>query len=327
MKQPGITRRCCSLLRFLLVATTLLIVSVASATAMSSSLLLQGKRILITGAGRGIGRAIAQICYQQGARVALCARTPNELEETVALLRSNNNDSNDECQNNDSTNNRILWYIVDVTQPNQVHDMIQSIVRTWGENDDSGGSTTALDVLINNAGRGQAKKGTVSELDSQEFADLLNLNVVAVHTITAACVPYMTRGDNNNQTAQIINISSKAGKMGLPGMSQYVASKFAVEGLTASWAAELKDSGIRVNSISPGMVNTASFPKAEGRPGVRTAESIEDGMLLLLSDDTAVTGHYLHVDELDMVRARGLPDTRALKPINEPNFADTLETA
>ena len=118
----------------------------------------------------------------------------------------------------------------------------------------------------------------------------------------------------------IINISSRAGKVGLSSMGPYVASKFALEGLTAALAAEAQsasDGGIRVNSISPGMVDTASFPKAPGRPGVRSAESIRDGLLFL--HGAGVSGTYLHVDEYDEAVSAGTPEA-ALKPINEPTF-------
>ena len=111
-------------------------------------------------------------------------------------------------------------------------------------------------------------------------------------------------------------------QVGLAGMGPYVASKFAVEGLTATLAAEGRPLGIRVNSISPGMVDTRSFPKAAGRAGVRTAESIRDGLLYLLRDDDevteagggafahadgGVTGAYLHVDEFDEAVADDRP--------------------
>mmetsp|Transcript_119106 Transcript_119106/g.193758 ORF Transcript_119106/g.193758 Transcript_119106/m.193758 type:complete len:118 (+) Transcript_119106:2-355(+) len=116
--------------------------------------------------------------------------------------------------------------------------------------------------------------------------------------------------------------------MGLPKNGPYVASKFAVEGLTATMAAELKEEagadgsvgGIRVNSISPGMVNTISFPKAPGRAGVRTAESIRDGLLFLHLESGGCTGRYLHVDEFDAAVDAGKPDA-ALKLINEATFA------
>jgi NAD(P)-dependent dehydrogenase (short-subunit alcohol dehydrogenase family) len=182
--------------------------------------------------------------------------------------------------------------------------MVDSIVTKWG----------GIDILINNAGAAQRKKGAFDELESDDFVALLNLNVVAVHRVTSAVV----KSEAMTQGGRIINISSKAGKIGIPNMSFYVASKFALEGLTATMAIELKDRGITVNSISPGMVNTQSFPKPDGKPGVRTAESIADGLFALLESD--VTGHYLHVDELDAARAQGLDDSAALKSINETAF-------
>ena len=87
-------------------------------------------------------------------------------------------------------------------------------------------------------------------------------------------------------------------------MGFYVSSKFALEGYSATLAEELKDDFITVNTISPGMVNTKAFPKDPNRQGVRTAQSIKDGLMVLLETDQ--TGHYLHVDELNMVRSKGL---------------------
>ena len=102
-------------------------------------------------------------------------------------------------------------------------------------------------------------------------------------------------------------------------MSHYVTSKFALEGLTASLAAELQDKNIQVNSISPGMVNTKSFPKPDGKMGVRSPEAVKDGLMAFLLNEE-ITGHYLHVDELDQARAKGLEDRAAMKPINERVF-------
>ena len=271
---------------------------------MSSASSLAGKRILVTGAGRGIGQAMALLCHAEGARVAICARSAAELQATADLAAAQQTADNHKHHD-------LLMYTVDVTQPAAVQTMVKAMVAEW-----DGG----LDMLINNAGRGQARRGTVAELTAADFMDLLQVNVVAVHTVSAACVPYLRASGDG---AQIINLSSKAGKVGLPHMSHYVASKFALEGLTAAWAAELAADGVRVNSISPGMVDTVSFPKEPGRPGVRTAAAVREGLMLLMTG-TDKTGHYLHVDELDLVRAKGLPDETALKPINEPTFADTL---
>jgi 3-oxoacyl-[acyl-carrier protein] reductase len=274
----------------------LLLLSMATTAALK----LQGQRVLVTGAGRGIGQAIALLCHQEGAKVAICARTEAQLQETALKI----------APDGPTPSDRLFQHTADVTQADQVEALVQAVVAKWG----------GIDLLINNAGRGQARKGQLTDdLDPDELRQILDLNVVAVHLVTAATVPHMP----SHAGAQILNVSSRAGKMGLPGMSFYVASKFALEGLTASWAAELRERGIRVNSISPGMVNTASFPKADPlKPGVRTAESIADGMFCILQSD--VSGHYLHVDELDAARANGFPDAKALKPINEPDFADSL---
>lgn len=262
----------------------LLIIFMSVSAASTIQHMLANKRVLVTGAGRGIGAAIAVLCSRDGARVAIASRTRAELEETAQKMQ-----------------NEALICVADVMKDDDVDEMIKSIHTEWG----------GLDILINNAGT-SGPKGPFETLESSDLEKVLNMNVVCVHRVTKAAVPIMAAG------GQIVNVSSRAGKQGLPHVSFYVASKFALEGMTASWAAELKDRNIRVNSISPGMVDTKSFPKPAGRPGVRTPEAIADGLFAILGSD--VTGHYLHVDELDLARARGLDDSVAMKPINEATF-------
>ena len=146
---------------------------------------LSGQRVLITGAGRGIGQAMARICYAQGAKVAICARTATQLQETVRSLRRQQQRSTraeTECDDDDDDDDSILSFVTDVRDATQVRAMMESIGKAW-----NGG----LDILVNNAGRGQAKKGPVTDLDAAELMELLQLNVVAVHTVTAAAVPYL----------------------------------------------------------------------------------------------------------------------------------------
>ncbi|CAJ1956555.1 unnamed protein product [Cylindrotheca closterium] len=278
-------------------------------------LLLQGKRVLVTGGGRGIGRAIALICHQQGARVAISSRTKSELQETIDLAASSwlppisdgsSLAQEEECTDNETTLSvSMQLYEADVTSKQSVETMVQQIKDQWG----------GLDILINNAG-GASNKGPVDSLDSDDLQNLLQLNVIGPQIVTSQVLQHCMPKDGH-----ILNISSKAGKVGLPNMSFYVASKFALEGLTACWAKELADRQIVVNSISPGMIDTKSFPKAPGKAGVRTAESIQDGLLLALTAPSEYSGHYLHVDELDMVRNAGLPDTAAWKAIDEATFS------
>lgn len=253
-----------------------------------ASMALTGQRILVTGGGRGIGRAIARICHQEGARVFIVARSFDDLATTA-----------------EGTTIEMIG--CDLTNEAQVSSMVDEI-----HNKCDGG----LDILINNAGAGQATKGPASSLKSNDLRNLLDLNIVAVHTVTSQVLQKLS-------PRYILNISSRAGKIGIPNNSFYVASKFALEGYAASLAIELKGKCL-VNSISPGMVDTQSFPKAPEKAGVRTAESIRSGLLFMLSLQST-TGHYLHVDELDQVRELSLPDERALKPINEATFQITSE--
>jgi NAD(P)-dependent dehydrogenase (short-subunit alcohol dehydrogenase family) len=277
-----------------------LIVFHTMSASRGSSLILKGQRILVTGAGRGIGRAMAHICHAQGARVAICARSLAELNETAASSSFDVAAAGITL----TKDNSMLILPCDVTKEEEVEKMVREIVNQWG----------GLDVLINNAGGGQAVKGTAETLQSTDLRSLLNLNVVAVHTVTSAVLRHCAT------LRSIVNVSSRAAKMGIPGNAFYCASKFALEGYSATLAEELRNKNCLVNTISPGMVDTRSFPKATGVPGVRTPESIREGFLLLLRQDT-ITGHYLHVDELDEARAKGLPDSTALKPINEPKFS------
>eukprot|EP00531_Pseudo-nitzschia_arenysensis_P012246 CAMPEP_0116133516 /NCGR_PEP_ID=MMETSP0329-20121206/10149_1 /TAXON_ID=697910 /ORGANISM="Pseudo-nitzschia arenysensis, Strain B593" /LENGTH=395 /DNA_ID=CAMNT_0003628155 /DNA_START=103 /DNA_END=1290 /DNA_ORIENTATION=- len=384
-----------------------------------SSHLLKGKKVLVTGGGRGIGRAIALICHEEGADVFVTSRTQSELEETVRLSAALNEESESESESEseeekqkrlkqsamaatllsrrggrspsrasgkatsvgarragtatkarmgrssvsqlidavktgsssmassndendsgsyDGTTNRMKFVVCDVTDESQVDYMVQEIVS----GDDSDGRD--IDILINNAGGSQSPKGPVGTLENNQLEQLLKLNVIGPQLITsavckhsqgwAAKVEEETESEAPpSQQKVILNISSKAGKVGLQNYSFYVATKFALEGLTSSWSKELVDRGIRVHSLSPGMVNTQSFPKPPGKKGVREASSIKDCLLLALtgsiSESTNVvenmmdyTGHYIHVDEYDkVVSEKGVENGHlAWKAIDEDPF-------
>ena len=257
---------------------------------------LSGRRVLVTGGGRGIGKAIALFCADEGATVAIFARSENEMAQVVEEGRSRYGAN-------------ILAVSTDVTSESAVIESVDKVVTALG----------GIDLLVNNAGS-SSPKGPSWEQDTDSFRALLDLNVVSVHSVSAAA---LRRTMLRQKDGDIINISSRAGKMGLAGMEPYVASKFALEGLTASMAADLKSHGIRVNSISPGMVDTRSFPKAPGRPGVRPAESVKEGFFAIL--ESKGTGTYCHVDEYDEAVAAGQPQL-ALKPINEATFRAPVQT-
>ena len=253
---------------------------------------LTGQRVLVTGGGRGIGRAIAIACAQEGAsHVALLARSEGELQEVADAI----------CK----AGAQALVRTVDITEQTLVNEVIAGLAGTMG----------GIDVLINNAGN-SCSKGLLHEQSTEEFKTLLELNVVAMMGVTSSVLRHAMLPQ---RAGRIINISSRAGKLGIALMGPYVASKFAVEGLTATLAEELRAETpkILVNSLSPGMVDTRAFPKAPGRPGVRSAESVRDGLLAVLQSGSS--GTYLHVDEYDAASEAGAPE-RAFKPINEPTF-------
>ena len=200
----------------------------ASIVAMSCSGRLANQRVLITGAGRGIGRAIALVCRREGARVAIVARTRSELEETASLAAS--------CSD-ESGSSMTSVHVADVTNASQVEDAVDSIVREWG----------GIDILVNNAGGSQTRKAPLWDLSSDDLRGIVDLNVVGVHLVSSAVLRrHMLPAGNG----RIVNISSRAGKVGLQNYSHYCASKFALEGLTAALAEEVKDKGIEVNTVS-----------------------------------------------------------------------------
>jgi NAD(P)-dependent dehydrogenase (short-subunit alcohol dehydrogenase family) len=201
----------------------------------------------------------------------------------------------------------ISLHVADVTNKSALEETVNTIIKQWG----------GIDILINNAGTSQSpRKATLETLSADDLRSLLDLNVVGVHIVTSAVLRKSMLPAKNGK---IINISSRAGKVGYPLMSHYCASKFALEGITAALAEEVRDKGIQVNSFSPGLVNTKSFPKPEGRKGVRSADSIDEGLFVLL--ESGVSGHYMHADELDEVREKNLDDSVALKPISETIFS------
>lgn len=228
--------------------------------------------------------------------MAIVSRTESQLQDTLKLTGA-------------PPSKRMMCLTCDVTNREQVDEMVAKVVQAWG----------GLDILVNNAGGPQPSKGPVNSTSSQDLMDLLNLNVVSVHSVTSAVLRLAMKSNGH-----ILNISSKAGKVGFPNMSHYVASKFAIEGMTASWAKEVKDRNIVVNSLSPGMVDTQSFPKAPGQAGVRRPEDIRDSLLMAITAPLKYSGHYVHADELDLVRKCELPDWVAWKPIDEPGIEEFL---
>ena len=189
---------------------------------------LAGRVALITGAGRGLGRAFSLGLAGAGMRVAVVARSADQIAETVRLIQA--------------AGGRAVAIVADVTDPHAVTRMAQEARRTLG----------AVDVLINNAGAG-GPFGPSWEVDAGQWWRNFETNMRAPFLCCRELLPDMiARG-----SGRIINVASGAGTRAIPYMSAYVSSKAALIRFTETVAAETKQSGVSLFSIQPGTVRTA----------------------------------------------------------------------
>ena len=200
-------------------------------TTLSTQPPLAGQVAVITGAGRGIGKAIAVKLAELGARTVLCGRSRPPLDETAAsILNSGGQSSVVEC---------------DVTDLHSTEALGDRIARTFPR----------LDILVNNAGIGGAG-GPLHQLAPENWDRVMNTNLRGVYYCIRSLAPIMIQARGGH----IINISSLAGKNALPNGAAYAASKWGLNGLTYSVAEELRPHNIRVAVICPGSTNTDFSP-------------------------------------------------------------------
>ena len=188
---------------------------------------LRGRRCLVTGGGRGIGRAIALALAREGARLALMARTESELDKTAALLSSMGGEA--------------LKLRVDVGRREEVDEAIEEILVGWG----------GVDVLVNNAGI-QGPIGRVEEVDPEDWMQALQVNLGGCFYCTRKVLPAMIA----QGYGKIINLSGGGAVGPRPFFSAYSASKAGVVRFSENLAGEVAEYGIDVNAIAPGAVNT-----------------------------------------------------------------------
>jgi NADP-dependent 3-hydroxy acid dehydrogenase YdfG len=188
---------------------------------------LEGKVALITGAGRGIGRAVALAFAAEGAAVALVARSRADLASVAGEIR-------------ERTTARVLAVPTDVTQDAAVETLVEHVAGELGR----------LDVLVTAAGT--AAFAPVAESKPGDWDAMLTLNLRAVMVCCRAVLPTMMR----QRAGTILNVASIAAKRALPGSAVYTATKMAVIGFSRVLAEELRAHGVRVGVLVPGAVDT-----------------------------------------------------------------------
>ncbi len=210
---------------------------------------LAGKRAVVTGAGRGIGRSIALAFANAGADVAVTARTSAELDQLVSEIRS--------------VGRRGLAVSCDVTDPQQVQHMAASVVESLG----------GIDILVNNAGNAGSHK--FLNHSDELWHRMLAVNLTSVYYVTKAFAPKLVE----QRYGRIINIASIASRVGGSYIVAYTAAKHGVLGLTRALAVELLPYNITVNAICPGYVDTpmtdGSVSNIASRTGMSEAQARE----------------------------------------------------
>jgi len=190
---------------------------------------LQGKKVLVTGASQGFGLAVAERCLAEGADVAICARSREQVDAAAAALRAK------------APGRRVVATTADVADAKQVDALFAQVTRELGE----------LDGLVNNAGV-YGPKGTIEEVDWAEWAKAIEINLNGTVLPCRAVLP----GFRERGTGKIVNLSGGGATAPLPRLSAYAASKAAVVRFTETLAEELKGTKIDVNAVAPGALNT-----------------------------------------------------------------------
>jgi NAD(P)-dependent dehydrogenase (short-subunit alcohol dehydrogenase family) len=233
---------------------------------------LKGKVAIITGGGRGIGRAIAEAFANEGANVIItAAKNKNEIEETAKKINA-------------------FPILSDITRKNDVDKMIDEILNRFGK----------IDILVNNAARGMrfvnenfmTDPKPFWEADQEMWQMVINTNVNGIFLVTRAVIPHMLK----HKFGRIINISINLETMKRKGFTPYGPSKAALESMSIIWAQELEGSGINLNILLPGGATlTGMIPETFSQ---------EQKALLLKSEIIGPAAVYLASDEANDINGK-----------------------
>ncbi len=238
----------------------------------------QGKVIVVTGAGRGLGRAYAERLSSEGARVAVAEIDAVAGAHAAEELRKNGMDS--------------MFIETDVSSKEATEAMAARVLEKWGQ----------IDGLVANAGLANSVGGrTYDEITVAQWDRIMEVNVRGTWLSCRAVAPYMQKRKNGS----IVTVSSDTAAWGSPKLLHYVTSKGAVEAFTRAMARELGPDGVRINCVAPGLLNneaTAGVPEAKREWNIRnraiqregTTDDIVGLVSFLLSDEASfITGQLI----------------------------------
>jgi len=250
---------------------------------------LDGRASIVTGAGNGIGRAIALRLAQEGCRVGLFDVDPAGAEETASLVRKEGGTA-----------------AVATGSVARREDVAQGVAALVGE-------LGPIDILVNNAGI--LRTAPFLELTDAAWRDTFGVNLDGAFYFCQAVLPAMV----HRRGGVIVNIASFAGKKGLPNHAAYSASKFALIGLTQCMAGEMAEHGIRINAVCPGIIVDTGMrdvaeasAKAEGRPGVEVRAQAVPMRRTGSPDDIARVVAFLASDEAGYMTGQAVNVTGGL---------------
>jgi acetoacetyl-CoA reductase len=243
-----------------------------------SSQRLEGRTALVTGAGRGIGKAIAHALAREGAKVAVNYRTSErEAKEIVEQIAADGGEA--------------MLLQADVSVAKEARGLVQRVIDVWGH----------LDILVNNAGI--TRDRSLRKLSDEDWRQVLATNLDSVFYCTTAAMTPMTE----QRYGRIVNVSSFVGQAGNFGQANYAASKGGIIALTKTAAIELAKFNVTVNAVAPGFTLTDMLAKVPA--DVQTAlkaripmarfgepEEVAKAVLFLVADADYVTGQQLNVN-------------------------------
>ena len=193
---------------------------------------LKNKTALVTGAGKGLGKACAIALAEAGAKVIILSRTKSDLEKVNKIIKKTKGSSKS--------------FVCDVIQQEEFRKILQKI--------------TQLDILVNNAGNNRPEHFTKVKRENMEY--LTNLNMKAAFNVAQLCSQKMVKAKNRKKIGgSIIHMSSQLGRVGCEGRNVYNMNKFGIEGLARGMAVELAEYNIRVNTVCPTFVETPMVKK------------------------------------------------------------------